>query len=81
MVTARGSPYGTATTMILTETIKASTRWCKNVRENRASTKSSYLVKPLIRWPSIHINVAKAAYIPTFPICSAKTDNFIWRGV
>lgn len=81
MVTARGSPSGTATTMILTETMKASTKWCKNVRENRAATKSSYLVKPLTIWPSIHTNVAKAAYIPTFPICSAKTDNFIWSGV
>lgn len=47
------------------------------MRENRAATKSSYLVKPLTIWPSIHTNVAKAAYIPTFPICSAKTDNFI----
>lgn len=81
MVTARGSPYGTATTIILTETIKASTRWCKNTIEKSAETKSSYLVNPWIRCPSIQTNVAKAAYIPTLPICSAKTDNFIWRGV
>lgn len=34
-----------------------------------------------MRCPNIQTNVAKDAYIPTFPICSAKWDSFCWSGV
>ena len=81
MVTERGSPSGTATTMILTEIMKASTRWRRVSRLSKDPMKSPEAWAPYRIWQSIAINVIAAENMPTWPIFSAKSESFACRGV
>lgn len=80
-MTANGSPSGTATTIMLTAIINASTNSWSVYNLIRVLTNYWESYAPYKICPHMQINVAPAEIIPTWPICSAKIVNFCWRGV
>lgn len=81
IVTANGRPSGTATTMMLTAMMNASTNSWRVSNLKRVLTNYPEANAPYKIWPNMQIKVAPAETIPTWPICSAKTVNFCWSGV
>lgn len=75
-VTANGKPSGTATTITVTVEIIILTKLL-----NADAALGTSLRKPTKYSINSTINISKAAAPPNFAICSARSFNFIWRGV
>mmetsp|Transcript_6400 Transcript_6400/g.5708 ORF Transcript_6400/g.5708 Transcript_6400/m.5708 type:complete len:236 (-) Transcript_6400:507-1214(-) len=79
MVTARGRPSGTATTITVMAIIRKETK-AERVSMWRSSAVSSRAVE-MMRFTVMAMKVRMATYTPIFPISLAMVSNLAWRGV
>ena len=78
MVTAKGNPSGTATTIIVTATKKELIISFKlSIQRKQCSPNIIFIIK----WINIAHIVKAAAIVPTFPMSSATVSSFFYKGV